>query len=206
MNYVSEQEKFWAGEFGQGYIDRNNDSQLIANNKQIFNKIFKNISMPVGSIMEIGANIGLNLLAIKNLLPDSKFSAIEINPLAAVELNKSKFIDVHNESILNFKNNGMQYDFVFTKGVLIHINPDFLDQVYEKMYQMSSRYICVIEYYNPTPVTINYRGHQDKLFKRDFAGDLLDRYSDLSLVDYGFVYHRDAYPQDDLTWMLLKKN
>ena len=51
-----------------------------------------------------------------------------------------------------------------------------------------------------------YRGHAGKLFKRDFAGELLERYADLSLVDYGFVYRRDPnFRQDDLTWFLLEK-
>ncbi len=59
----------------------------------------------------------------------------------------------------------------------------------------------VAEYYNPTPVAISYRGHNDRLFKRDFAGELLDLYPQLQLVDYGFVYRRDpSFPQDDLTW------
>lgn len=44
------------------------------------------------------------------------------------------------------------------------------------------------------------------LFKRDFAGEMLEKYQDLQLVDYGFVYHGDAnFPQDDLTWFLLEK-
>ena len=61
------------------------------------------------------------------------------------------------------------------------------------------------EYFNPTPVSIPYRGHENKLFKRDFAGELIDSYS-LKLVDYGFVYSRDnLYPQDDMTWFLLEK-
>ena len=51
-----------------------------------------------------------------------------------------------------------------------------------------------------------YRGHEGKLFKRDFAGELLDKYPDLKLIDYGFVYHRDTnFPQDDCTWFLLEK-
>jgi hypothetical protein len=34
----------------------------------------------------------------------------------------------------------------------------------------------------------------------------LDRYPDLDLVDYGFVYHRDPlFPQDDMTWFLLQR-
>ncbi len=97
-------------------------------------------------------------------------------------------------------------DFTLTKGLLIHINPDHLTRVYDLLYQSSNQYICVIEYYNPTPVEINYRGNQGVLFKRDFAGEILDRFQDLRLVDYGFVYHRDYhFPQDDTNWFLLEK-
>jgi hypothetical protein len=34
----------------------------------------------------------------------------------------------------------------------------------------------------------------------------LDRHPGLTLVDYGFAYHRDrAFPQDDINWFLLEK-
>ena len=53
---------------------------------------------------------------------------------------------------------------------------------------------------------IEYRGNQEKLFKRDFAGEILDTYSNIELKDYGFSYRRDqAFPQDDITWFLLEK-
>ncbi len=108
-------------------------------------------------------------------------------------------------SILDWQPTGT-VDLALIKGVLIHIAPDHLPVVYEKLYQASHRYILIAEYYNPTPVTVPYRGHTDRLFKRDFAGDMLDRYADLALVDYGFVYHRDAmFPQDDMTWFLLQR-
>ncbi len=90
--------------------------------------------------------------------------------------------------------------------MLIHINPDALDAVYQRLYECSSRYIVIAEYYNPTPVTIEYRGHSGKLFKRDFAGEMMDKYPDLQLLDYGFCWHRDpVFPQDDITWFLLHK-
>jgi len=47
-------------------------------------------------------------------------------------------------SILEF-NDETKRDFVFTKGVLIHINPNALEKVYEKMYTTSQKYICMIE-------------------------------------------------------------
>lgn len=98
-----------------------------------------------------------------------------------------------------------QYDVSFTKGVLIHINPTELNKVYRNLYKLSKRYIVVCEYYNPSPVVVKYRGNDDRLFKRDFAGDLIEKYN-LRLVDYGFTYHRDNYfPQDDSTWFCLKQ-
>lgn len=112
---------------------------------------------------------------------------------------------VYHQSVLDYQPQSKS-DLVLTKGVLIHINPKYLDQVYDSIYKSCGKYICVCEYYNPTPVEVNYRGYQGKLFKRDFAGDILDRFSDLCLIDYGFVYHRDnQFPQDDATWFLLEK-
>lgn len=98
-------------------------------------------------------------------------------------------------------------DFVLIKGVLIHINPEILNDVYDLLNNTNNKYICVAEYYNPTRVEVDYRGYKEKLFKRDFVGEMLDKYSNLELIDYGFVYHRDNnFPQDDSTWFLLKKN
>ena len=35
---------------------------------------------------------------------------------------------------------------------------------------------------------------------------MLDRFDDLKLADYGFVYRRDLlFPQDDINWFLLEK-
>lgn len=205
MANTTEQEKFWKGEFGDSYIGRNKGDDLIASNTAFFSKILDS-TQNVKSVLELGANIGLNLIAIKQLLPKSKLSAVEINEKAAEYLREClPETDIHIASILDFQPD-RKWDFVFTKGVLIHINPEKLPIVYELMYQSSSRYILVGEYYNPSPVGIPYRGHSDRLFKRDFAGEILEKYPDLTLVDYGFVYHRDHnFPQDDINWFLLEK-
>lgn len=133
------------------------------------------------------------------------FSAVEINDKAIKHLQQLKWVQPYHQSLLDFQAEA-EYDLVLIKGVLIHINPDFIDKVYNLLYQASCKYILVIEYFNPVPVEVTYRGHENKLFKRDFAGDLLDKYPDLKLVDYGFSYHRDPnFPQDDTTWFLMKK-
>ena len=203
-DYRTKQESFWAGEFGDEYVTRNRGEILIASNLSLFSQMFARAAK-IGSVLELGANIGLNLRALKHLLPDAKLGAVEINENAVQELEGWGKATVYHNSILEFAPQG-QWDFVFTSGVLIHIDPDMLSVVYDLMYKASGRYIGVIEYYNPTPVALPYRGHDDKLFKRDFAGEILDRFPDLVLVDYGFVYHRDPnFPQDDPTWFLLKK-
>lgn len=202
--HKTEQENFWAGDFGKDYIQRNNDKKIIASNISFFSKILKHTDN-VNSIIEFGANIGLNLLAIQQLLPDIDLSSIEINSHAVEYLKKIEKLNIYHTSILEFKVDRKR-DFVFTKGVLIHINPEELQKTYEILYETSNKYICVCEYYNPTPVGIDYRGAKDKLFKRDFAGELLEKYSDLKLLDYGFVYKRDCnFAQDDITWFLMEK-
>ncbi|MFV2092611.1 MAG: pseudaminic acid biosynthesis-associated methylase [Hyphomicrobiales bacterium] len=70
----------------------------------------------------------------------------------------------------------------------------------------SNRYLLIIEYYNPTPTEVSYRGNTERLYKRDFAGEILDRYPNLALTSYGFQYHRDTnFPADDSTWFLMEK-
>ena len=204
MSFTTEQEKFWAGSFGDEYIERNQGASWIAANTALFSQVMRRCRA-VESVLEFGANIGLNLHAIHSLLPRAQLSAIEINQKAVAELQAAGFISVFAQSVLEFEPS-QQFDFVFTKGVLIHIEPNSLPAVYEKLYSASRRYVCIVEYYNPAPVEVPYRGHVGKLFKRDFAGDLLDRYPRLKLVDYGFAYHRDPlFPQDDMTWFVLEK-
>jgi len=202
--YKTEQEKFWAEKFGTEYIERNRSAEILTQNIFLFSRIFSKIEK-IRSVIEYGANIGLNLRALRALISELELSAVEINKDAVKELKKIENIKVFNKSILEFKIDKPR-DFALIKTVLIHLNPDMLSQVYELLYQSSSRYICIAEFYNPVPVEVNYRGFSGKLFKRDFAGEMLDKYDDLKLIDYGFCYHRDIhFPKTDITWFLMEK-
>lgn len=205
MNFETAQEEFWAGEFGDSYIARNQSPELLAANLAFFSKALQSASH-VETCLEFGANIGMNLKALKLLYPNMGLYGLEINKTASDELCLNiPPQNVLNESILNFENT-KSWDLVLIKGVLIHTSPDHLKKTYQKLYDASNKYILVAEYYNPIPVAVEYRGFNDRLFKRDFAGELLDTYSSLSLIDYGFFYHRDnKFPQDDITWFLLEK-
>lgn len=200
----SSQEAFWAGSFGDDYSLRNKEEGIIASNIALFSQILARTSK-VKSIMEFGANIGLNLVAINKLLPKADFSAVEINESACKSLEELGFVKVYCKSIFEFEIDRKR-DFTFSKGVLIHTNPSILNKAYEILYNTSKRYICICEYYNPTPLEVTYRGYDGKLFKRDFSGEMMERFPDLKLIDYGFVYHRDpCFPQDDVTWFLMEK-
>jgi pseudaminic acid biosynthesis-associated methylase len=205
MKFKTEQEAFWAGEFGNAYIDRNQGDMLLASNLDFFSKALHS-ARGIQTCIEFGANIGMNIKALKLLFPFMDISAIEINSSAATQLAKVISQEkIYNTSILNFQPSEI-YDLTLIKGVLIHINPKELLQVYDKLIASCGRYLMVAEYYNPAPVSISYRGHEDRLFKRDFAGEIMDRHPQFQLIDYGFVYRRDPnFPQDDVTWFLMEK-
>lgn len=203
---VTDQERAWSGEFGDSYIGRNDiTKRRVAAYLSFWGQVLSS-TRDVGSVFEFGANVGLNVHAIRQYLPEVAMDALEINPKACEALKKQIGNGrIYNQSFQTFMPN-KQYDLVFTRGVLIHINPAKLNCCYEVMHKASKKYILMTEYYNPKPVTIQYRGHEDLLFKRDFAGEFMDMYPDVKLRKYGFAYHRDpVFPQDDFTWFLLEK-
>ena len=204
MTHSTPQEAFWAGPFGTEYIGRNRSDELLASNRAFFEQALRKAGA-LSSCVEFGANVGMNLKALRVLHPGIATRGVEINPDAAEELRKLIGDDnVVEGSLFDWK--GEPAELSFTKGVLIHINPDMLPTAYDRVYAASSRFILVAEYYSPNPVAIPYRGHDDRLFKRDFAGDMLDLFPDLTLVDYGFAYRRDpTFPQDDISWFLMQK-
>lgn len=199
------QEQFWAGAFGDEYRTRNTEDLYLPSNLALFARVLSRTGR-LGSVIEFGANIGLNLSAIQALSPSTQLHAVEINAGACDHLSsRLPAVNTINQSLLDFIVDS-QSDLVLIKGVLIHVNPDDLPGVYDKIANASAKYVLIVEYYNPTPVSIPYRGHQDRLFKRDFAGEFLDRHADFKVVDYGFSWHRDpVFPQDDLSWFLLER-
>ena len=205
MKGFTEQENFWSSSFGDEYQERNKLVDLLPAKTSLFSEIIQN-TLSIKSFIEFGSNTGVNLIAIKNLIPSANVSAVEINKKAVDVLKNLKICkSIWHDSILKFDKRNIA-DLSFTSGVLIHINPEYLSKAYEALYLSSKKYILICEYYNPTPVSIEYRGHKNRLFKRDFAGDLLEKYPDLKLINYGFKYKNDNnHPLDDVTWFLLKK-
>jgi spore coat polysaccharide biosynthesis protein SpsF len=199
------QEAFWAGAFGTEYTARNAGDALLAANVGFFARALA-AGGSITSCLELGANRGMNLSALRVLFPQVVLHAVEINPDAAARLGELIGPgNVYTGSLFDYRP-AATFDLVLVKGVLIHLHPDRLPEAYETIHQASGRLVLIAEYYNPTPVSVPYRGHADRLFKRDFAGEMLDRFPDLTLRDYGFAYRRDpVFPQDDVSWFLLEK-
>ena len=204
MQYETEQERFWAGEFGNDYTNRNSQDLLLRSKLIRLQRILSRTNS-VNSIVELGCNRGLNLQALKLLNDAFKLEGYEINASAAQEAKALGIADIFCKTITQEIANNKKFDLAFTSGVLIHIHPDKLNDVYKNLIKLSRRYILIIEYYNPTPIEVTYRGHGERLFKRDFASELIDTYN-LALIDYGFSYHReDLLMNDDSSWFLLER-
>jgi pseudaminic acid biosynthesis-associated methylase len=206
VKYLTEQETFWASSFGDEYIERNKSQKLLASNLNFFTKALSRAGQ-VKSVIEFGSNVGMNMRALKLLYPHQSQFSVEINPKAAEELKSLLGEEnVFNGSILDFESS-KKYELSLVKGLLIHINPEMLQAVYQKLYDYSTKYVLICEYYNPNPIEVDYRGHSGKLYKRDFCGEMMVKFLDLKLIDYGFAYKKDpAFPQDDITWFLMEKS
>ena len=200
MKIKTDQEIFWKKNFGNKYTIRNLKS---SNRVPIIGKNLLNNNIIIKDALELGANVGYNLDAIKKIYPNSKTFGIEINE-KAYKIGKKKHI-YFNSSIFDFKVK-KKFDLVFCCGVLIHQNPNYLKTFYKKLYSLSNRYIYISEYFNPTPVMIEYHGNENKLFKRDFAKELWEMYPNLSILDYGFNWKEDPLKEcDNSNWFLFKK-
>jgi spore coat polysaccharide biosynthesis protein SpsF len=207
-SFATKQEAFWSGDFGDAYTDRNNGDSIARSNLLFWGGVLKRTG-PINSCFEIGCNRGLNLDAIKALLPACHTTGLEINSYAAEEC-AGKGHQVFEGSILApppaATGSSRLADLSIVCGVLIHINPESLNAAYELLYALSRKFILISEYFNPVPVAIPYRGHENRLFKRDFAGEFWAQYPSLRLVDYGFIWSKDPVaPKDDTTWFLFEK-
>lgn len=199
------QEDFWIGEFGDEYIERNRSKELLASNLHFFSAFLEH-TKTISHVFEVGCNIGMNLKALQLLAPNIEMSGIEINKKAAEEAATiSNVREIIHGSMLDFEPVD-RFDLVFTKGVLIHLNPEHLNGVYKKIGRLANKYVLIAEYYNPSPVMVNYRGHTERLFKRDFGAEFQEVCPEFELQTYRFHYKKvGLFPQDDITWFLFER-
>ena len=221
----TEQEEFWRGEFGDRYTARCTGIDLIRNNTILLWNAFHNTGlmsnvvyaltpgmgktkMGIPTVVEFGANRGLNIMALHDMgWPYDKITAVEINYSACEQLRKLEGLNVFERTMFEDRDVG-EHEIVISSGLLIHIAPGELEDAYDVLHSAckSGGYIFLCEYFASTPTEVSYRGHANKLWRRNYGKDMLLRYDDLSLVDYGFVADIDPVaPKDNVNWWLLGK-
>lgn len=204
----TEQLRFWRGEFGDAYTDRNasHAGHLRARVAMWAPIMACLVGAPPASILEVGANVGNNLRALRQL-SGAEFFALEPNAKARQKLVDDGVVpatNVRDGFAASIDLPAGAVDLAFTSGVLIHIHPDDLLASCREIHRVARRYVVCIEYFSDRAEEINYRGHAERLFKRDFGGFWLDNFADLKVVNYGFAWKR-LTGLDNLTWWVFEK-
>lgn len=202
---MTNQEKHWASTFGDHYNARcTSCPEELAKRLIILGRALERAATP-RSALEAGAGEGINLVALSMLAPGISLTGVEVNKAAFETLDSLPGVQAVHAGFSEFDTDS-RFDLVLTSGFLIHVAPENLPATYEKLHRLSSRYIFMIEYFNPVPVPLVYHEKENMLWKRDFAGEMLDMFSDLRLLDYGFLYSRDRMRFGDSNWFLLEKH
>ena len=79
---MTEQEGFWAGKFGTEYSRRNAGSDLLAATLALFEKALR-VAKPPRDCIEFGANIGMNLRALR--FPEIRPRESDVEALGPVD-------------------------------------------------------------------------------------------------------------------------
>lgn len=182
----TEQMRFWEGDFGDEYTDRNSfdiDELYMKDfgitRSELVKECLKDIPKDA-RILEVGCNRGLQLDNLKKL-GFTNLWGIEINE-KALELARQKQYNIVVGSGFDIPFKDGFFDLVFTSGVLIHIYPDDLHKMLKEILRVSIKYIWATEYFSETLQKINYRGHKTKLWKTDYIKEYQKLFSDLKVV------------------------
>jgi pseudaminic acid biosynthesis-associated methylase len=204
----SDPKSAWSGAFGAEYTARNIASdEALRDRALMWARIGQAFhDEPPRSILEVGCNLGINLRVLPRLF-GATLSAIEPNPAAREILIRDGVLPperLHAGFGDAIPIPDGSVELAFTSGVLIHVEPERLPATMDEIHRVSSKYVMCAEYFSPQAETLSYRGQEGLLFKNDFGGLYLDRFPDLTLVDYGFFWKR-ATRLDDVTWWLFRK-
>ena len=206
---VSKQVELWRSEFGESYAQRGNNritedgqAALLRDWGKILNHA---VSPRPESALEVGCNIGRNLVALRNFI--ANLHGIEPNRFSCETARNNEAlsqatIQEGEGSALPYADNSI--DLVFTSGVLIHVAPDNLGGVVDEIVRVARHYVVCIEYFSHEPTEVEYHGMSGYLFKRDFGNYYLQRHPGLRVLDYGFLW-QELDSADNANWWLFAK-
>ena len=181
----------WCGEFGHEYtlrscltpeqVDALWEKNYGTTRTQLNHHFLGNIPAD-GRILEVGCNIGNQLLLLQRL-GYSNLYGVDVQDYALeMARSRTKNVNLTQASTFALPYEDKYFDMVFTSGVLIHVSPRDLPTALNEIHRCAKNYIWGSEYYASTVTEINYRGRGQLLWKMNYAREYLARFKDLELV------------------------
>ena len=186
---MSETVEFWKGDFGRQYTERNREVDWKA--RVPFWKHIADVTEAI-SFLEVGCNIGTNLKAIREVLPEvAIMSGVDVNRDALAMAQTSGF-DVVECAAAEIGTIWLpeSADIVFTSGVMIHVSSEELPATMQAIVDMAKTWVLAVEYADTQETEVEYRGHAGRLWRRPY-GDLYQAMG-LSLEEQGEAQGFDA--------------
>ncbi|MBN2308471.1 MAG: methyltransferase domain-containing protein [Candidatus Hydrogenedentes bacterium] len=182
------QSEQWSGEFGRQYTDRNPHTpaamdELHLHNfgvtRTALNREFLADLDPASRILEVGANVGAQLALLRDL-GFHRLYGVELQ-FYAIQQSREHAPGLHlvQASAFDLPFPDRSFDLVFTSGVLIHLSPETIGRALDEIRRCTRRYIWGWEYFAEEYRQIPYRGHEDLLWKGDFAAMYRERFPGL---------------------------
>lgn len=194
-------EHLWSSEFGNAYVDRNRGA---GNKRSAFWQAILT-EFPIRSVLEVGCNVGANLIWIAASLPPQSVYGVDINQKALEELRGIvPGVNAMWSPARDLPFRDRWFDLVFTTGVLIHQPETTLPLVMAEIVRCSRRYILCGEYYAPEITEIRYRGQSGALFKRDYGRIYQNLFPELRLLRQGQLTRAEGW--DDVTYWIFEKS
>jgi pseudaminic acid biosynthesis-associated methylase len=192
-------EQLWAGDFGNEYTERNRGS---IDRSAFWSALFE--AHRFRTALEVGCNVGDNLLALRELIGEEALAGVDVNEGAlAVARRALPRADLRRATAKQLPFADGSFELVFTAMVLIHQPDETLGDVMSEIVRCSSRYVLTAEYESPDSAEVLYRGQHGALFKRPYADLYLTTFPELRRVGGGFLGRADGW--DDVTWVLLER-
>jgi len=214
MKLETNQMKFWSGDFGKNYTDRNpNTGKQVeeycintygVSRTEMNTEFLINFPKDI-RILEVGCNVGAQLQTLQNMGYNNLYG-IELQWYAvekAKTLTKNINIIQGSGFDIPFKDN--YFDLVYTSGVLIHINPNDLSVIFNEIARCSNKYIWGFEYFSEEVESINYRGNEGFLWKADYAKLFTNKVNNTKIIKQKkFEYLQDKKLTDNM-FLISKK-
>ncbi len=194
-------EQLWSGEFGNAYVDRNREAG--SSRAPFWHATLS--EFPARNVLEVGCNMGANLIWIAQLLSPQYIFGVDVNQKALNELHRLlPGINAMWSPARELPFRDHWFDLVFTMGVLIHQPDSTLPLVMGEIVRCSRRFVLCGEYYAEYTTEVPYREQHGALFKRNYGRLYQELFPELTLRKQGFLSRADGW--DDVNYWVFEKS